>query len=345
LVRAPGYFGSRNVGSTIATKTTGNKLSSENLKGRVFSVSLADLKSDESQSFRLIKLRAEEVQDVKVLTNFHGLTLTSDKLKSLVRKWQSLIETIGEVKTADGYVLRIFVIAFTQRKTNQAKKTYYAQSSQIRQIRKRISDIVKDTITPLDLNQAVEKILHGAIEKSIETSTRSVYPLTNVYIRKVKVLKTPKFDLQKLLDTHNEALFAQEDKGAKTADPKAKGGDKKDGAKKDGAKKDGDKKDGAKKEGAKKDGAKKEGAKKDGAKKEGAKKEVGKKEAAPKKDGAKKDAAKPATKAAPKAAPKAAAGDAKKPAAGDAKKPAAGDAKKPAAGDAKKPAQQKTKAK
>jgi len=122
LVRAPGYFSARNVGATIATKTTGNKLASDNLKGRVFSVSLADLKSDESQSFRLIKLRAEEVQDVKVLTNFNGMTLTSDKLKSLVRKWQSLIETIVEVKTSDNYVLRVFVISFTQRKTNQAKK-------------------------------------------------------------------------------------------------------------------------------------------------------------------------------------------------------------------------------
>jgi len=103
LVRAPGYFSARNVGATIATKTTGNKLASDNLKGRVFSVSLADLKSDESQSFRLINLRAEEVQDVKVLTNFNGMTLTSDKLKSLVRKWQTLIETIVEVKTADNY--------------------------------------------------------------------------------------------------------------------------------------------------------------------------------------------------------------------------------------------------
>jgi len=298
----------------------------------------------------LIKLRAEEVQDTKVLTNFHGLTLTSDKLKSLVRKWQTLIETIGEVKTADGYVLRVFVIAFTQRKTNQAKKTYYAQSSQVRQIRKRISDIVKDTVSPLELNQAVEKFLHGSIEKSIESATRSIYPLTNVFIRKVKVLKTPKFDLQKLLDTHNESLFAHEDKGAKTADPKAKTGDKK-GEKRGDGKRDGGKKDGAKRDGFKKDGEKGKAPRKEGGapRKEGGapRKEGGaprKEGGAPKKEGGapRKDAPKTAPKAAAAGAPKTAA-----PKAAGAPKTAAPKtaAPKAAATGEKKPAQPKPKTK
>ena len=61
------------------------------------------------------------------------MDFTTDKLRSLVRKWQSLIECAVDVKTTDGYQLRLFVIGFTKKRENQVKRTTYAQSSQIRQ--------------------------------------------------------------------------------------------------------------------------------------------------------------------------------------------------------------------
>lgn len=63
------------------------------------------------------------------------MDFTTDKLRSLVRKWQTLIEAHVDVKTTDNYTLRMFCIAFTKRRANQVKRTCYAQSSQIRQVR------------------------------------------------------------------------------------------------------------------------------------------------------------------------------------------------------------------
>ena len=53
----------------------------------MFEVYQADLQGDEiaHRKFRLI---SEDVQGKHVLTNFHGMTLTTDRLKSLVKKWQ-----------------------------------------------------------------------------------------------------------------------------------------------------------------------------------------------------------------------------------------------------------------
>lgn len=58
------------------------------LKGRVVEVSLGDLTKDEDRAFRKIKLRVDEIQGKNCLTNFHGMDFTSDKLRSLVKKWQ-----------------------------------------------------------------------------------------------------------------------------------------------------------------------------------------------------------------------------------------------------------------
>ncbi len=83
-------FTTRQIGKTLVNRTQGTKIASEGLKHRVFEVSLADLQNDNDaeRSFRKFRLIAEDVQGRNVLTNFHGMDLTTDKLRSMVKKWQ-----------------------------------------------------------------------------------------------------------------------------------------------------------------------------------------------------------------------------------------------------------------
>merc|ERR1711893_527120 len=149
-VKAPSMFNIRQIGKTLVTRTQGTKIASDGLKGRVFECSLADLQNDEV-TFRKFKLIAEEVQGRNVLTNFHGMTLSTDKLKSMVKKWQTLIEANIDVKTTDGYLLRLFCIGFTKKRMNSMKKTAYAQANQVRQIRKKMVEIMTREVTANDL--------------------------------------------------------------------------------------------------------------------------------------------------------------------------------------------------
>ncbi|EFP91772.1 ribosomal 40S subunit protein S1B [Puccinia graminis f. sp. tritici] len=204
-VKAPSMFENRNAGKTFTNRSAGMKNANDSLKGRIIELSLADLNKDEEQAFRKIKLRVDEVQGKNCLTNFHGMDFTSDKLRSLVRKWQTLIEAHIDIRTTDGYILRLFTIAFTKRRPNQIKKTTYAKSSQIREIRQKMFEIINRETSTCDLKELVSKFVPEVIGREIEKACQGIYPLQNVYVRKAKILKAPKYDQNKLFELHGES--------------------------------------------------------------------------------------------------------------------------------------------
>jgi small subunit ribosomal protein S3Ae len=155
---------------------------------------------DEDNAFRKMRLRVEEVQGRSCLTNFWGMTFTTDKIRSLVRKWQSLIEAHADVRTTDGYMLRLFCIAFTKKRPGQVAKCCYAQASQARLIRKKMVELMTREAESCDLKDLVAKFIPESIGREIEKACQGIYPLQSVFVRKAKILKAPKFDITKLME-------------------------------------------------------------------------------------------------------------------------------------------------
>lgn len=205
------------IGKTVVTKTAGQRQAKDNLIGRVFESSLGDLRkgTGDDDSYRKLRFRVEDVQGSLALTNFYGMDLTTDKLRSLVRKWTTLIETHVDVKTADGYLLRVFAIGFTSKRKMQKRKTSYAQSAQVRQIRKKMVEIITRE-TAVDLSELVTKFVSEVIGREIEKAAQGIYPLQNVMIRKVKMLRSPKADIGKLLELHGGSELVQREGAAPT---------------------------------------------------------------------------------------------------------------------------------
>ncbi|KAK2637779.1 hypothetical protein Ddye_025574 [Dipteronia dyeriana] len=110
----------------------------------------------------------------------------------------------------------MFCIGFTKRRPNQVKRTSYAQSSQIRQIRRKMKEIMINQASSCDLKALVLKFIPETIGLEIMKATSGIYPLQNVFIRKVKILKAPKFDLGKLMEVHGDY---SEDVGVKMERP------------------------------------------------------------------------------------------------------------------------------
>jgi small subunit ribosomal protein S3Ae len=208
-VKAPAPFTNRVVGKTCVTRTTGTKIATDSLKGRVVESSLADLNSNQD-AWRKVKLCIEDIQGKTCLTNFHGMDMTRDKVCQFIRKWQTLIDAHCEVKTQDGYVLRVFVVAFTGKQSTQARKTSYAQHQQIKAIRKKIVEIINKEASSSNLSDLVAKFNHvDQFPKMITKACQFIYPLSGAIIKKVKTLKKPKFDIVRLNDLYKESAVKQ----------------------------------------------------------------------------------------------------------------------------------------
>ena len=141
-VLAPG-FDKRTISLTPVNKTAGLINSSDSLRERVFSTSLADCNnSSEAEHWRKLKFQICEIKGFDCYTNFHGMDITRDKACSMVKKWHSLIEAFVQAKTSDGYILRMFCIAFTKKTHRQVKATCYAKASHQKLIRKKMMEIM-----------------------------------------------------------------------------------------------------------------------------------------------------------------------------------------------------------
>lgn len=203
-VKAPTYFAKRVVGVMPVTKTTGQKTARDSLLGRKVSLPVADL-ANKGDEFRKFSLKVDDVQGIQCLTSFAGMHLTSDKVRSLIRKRQSMLEVAHDVKTQDGYVLRVFVVGFTKRQRFQKKATTYAQRGHIEKLRRKTVGVIQKEVSTSDITKLVTKLANEVIGRQVEVLSQSIFPLQNVLTYKVKVIRSPKSDAGRLLQLHGGA--------------------------------------------------------------------------------------------------------------------------------------------
>eukprot|EP00483_Globobulimina_turgida_P000529 UN00529 len=209
VVKVPTYMPNTTnkwrVGYTPANKAKSRK----SLENRSFVINLGDLQNEEKKNahddlnWKKFKFITEETFGDKILTQWHGMQITRDKRCSLIRKWHSMIETFCDAKTTDGYVLRIKALAFTKRQSTQIKKNCYAKTSQMRIIRARMRDIIRNHVSSADLQGVVAKLSTSSIGTDIRKSCQLTFPLKICLIEKVKVLRKPKKDIPKLMAMHD----------------------------------------------------------------------------------------------------------------------------------------------
>ncbi|NIM26480.1 MAG: 30S ribosomal protein S3ae [Nitrososphaeria archaeon] len=154
----------------------------ENASGRVLEVTLYDiLKGDPSQHQYKIYFQLDKVQDDKASSIFKRFEYSKEFLRSLVRRGSSKINFIIDVKTKDGYVFRIKVIALTHRQLNTSRK---------HALRLIARDIIQKTIPEMTIDQFVQATCYGKINSDIMAAAKKVIRIRHVGLEKVKLIRT-----------------------------------------------------------------------------------------------------------------------------------------------------------
>ncbi len=159
----------------------------ETAKGRVIEVTLFDiLKGDTSQHQYKIYFQIDKVEGDKATTIFKRYEYSKEFLRSLVRRGSSKINFFADVKTKDGYIFRIKVIALTHRPLNTSRK------HALRLIAK---DVMDKTIPEMTIDQFVQATCYGKINSDILAAAKKVIRMRHVGLEKVKLVRTAEAEI------------------------------------------------------------------------------------------------------------------------------------------------------
>jgi len=199
----PNVHNSVQVGWTPVNKTVGTKLSKDNLLNRVCEVSYGDIQDPTNFAWKKIRMQVEEVKGSACYTSFYGINIIREKLYNYLRKRMTLIDVVADVKTQDGYILRCLITTFTAKKLGQVKNNTYAKHSQVRAIRKAFVKYITRRASTSNIGDFAQNVINEDISQKLLDKGKKIYPLSHVLLRKVKVLKKAKVDINKLISDTN----------------------------------------------------------------------------------------------------------------------------------------------
>lgn len=174
-VNTPEAFGNQPIAYVPITDDKG-------AEGRVLEITLHDLlKGDPSQHQYKIYFQIDGVEGDTASTIFKRFEYSKEYLRSLVRRGSSKVNFITDIKTKDGYIFRIKIIALTQRQLNTSRQNA---------LRLIARDIINKTVPDMTIEQFVQATCYSKINSDIMAAFKKVIKVRHVGLEKVKLIRT-----------------------------------------------------------------------------------------------------------------------------------------------------------
>lgn len=174
-IMTPTEFGDAEIGTTPARDP-------DMLLKRSVESSMRELTGDFSKQYVKLYFQINNVAGDTANTKFVGHHVTTDYVRSMIRRGTSRIDTISDVTTKEGYKVNVHIIAITVKR---------AKSSQQKFIRETMDRLIQDLSDDKTFPELIEGVVSGKMASTIYHETKKIYPLKRVEIIKTKVIEEP----------------------------------------------------------------------------------------------------------------------------------------------------------
>ena len=154
----------------------------ENAAGRVIEITLFDiLKGDPSQHQYKLYFQINKIDGENASTIFKRFEYSKEFLRSLVRRGSSKINFIVDIKTKDGYIFRVKIIALTYKPLNTSRK---------HALRIIARDVINNTVPEMTIDQFVQATCYSKMNSDLMAAFKRVIKVRHVGLEKVKLIRT-----------------------------------------------------------------------------------------------------------------------------------------------------------
>ncbi|MDG6933894.1 MAG: 30S ribosomal protein S3ae [Nitrososphaerota archaeon] len=175
-ILTPKSFGNKPIASIPVTDV-------EHAMNRTVETTLFDLLQQDPAHYNIkLFFKIAEVEGETAYTIFKGHEYSREFIKSLVRRGSSMINFISDYRTRDGYVVRVYVSAFTQGRVNSSKKS---------SMRKAADSVLKEKAASLPYDQFIQEVVLGKLGADVFGEAKKVAALRHMDIRKTKLISMP----------------------------------------------------------------------------------------------------------------------------------------------------------
>lgn len=168
---APKIFNNRELGETPVVYP-------DQAKERSLEVALNELNPTAPKFYFKIFFKADSVEDKKINLKFTGHECSRDFIFRMVRKGLKRVDTRATTKTKDGKVIIMKSIATTIRRVPTSVKG---------SVRAKISEEMEKYASNNNLDDIIQSMITGEMQKDIKKKVSKVYPLRELEMRKSEV--------------------------------------------------------------------------------------------------------------------------------------------------------------
>jgi len=182
---APDTFSSKELGMTPSNEP-------EKVIGRIAEATLYDLTGDFKKMHVKLYFKINRIQGTNAYTRFIGHDMTNDYIRRMVRRRRSRIDAIFPVQTADGYRMRVKVIAVPDKRLKTSIKS---------ELRKKIVEYLTAKAMEMTFSEYVKYLLSDDVRRDLSKVMKPIYPVRRIEVRKSEVLHFPE---EKIVELERE---------------------------------------------------------------------------------------------------------------------------------------------